>query len=282
MLSCEKNKPCVAYKLAHKSLESKLDWIKKEVDIDLVPISNAHSDLPVLRITKSKLILEFGEQSLFFHPSMSLLRMINLKRGISDRFLDAINLSKGDTILDATMGLATDALIAAWAVGAEGQVLAIEYSPLIYLLVKDGLIRLQNEGPPKVDNQEKKSAWQDLIQASQRIKIFCANHEQILNSLPDNTVDVVYFDPMFRKTVAQSSSIKPLRSFSYSEPLKKEIIIQACRVARKRVVLKERKEGGEFQRLGFELLEGGLYSPIKYGAIILDKIRGNENCNPLS
>jgi len=272
MLSCEK--PCVAYKLAHKSLEPKLDWIKNEVDIDLIPISNAHSDLPVLRITKSKLVLEYGEQSLFFHPSMSLLRMINLKRGISDRFLDAINLLKGDTILDATMGLATDALIAAWAVGAEGQVLAIEHSPLIYLLVKDGLIRLQNEGPPKIDNQEKKSAWQDLIQASQRIKIFNADHKQILNCLPDNTVDVVYFDPMFRKTVAQSSSIKPLRFFSYPEPLKKEIIVQACRVARKRVVLKERKEGGEFQRLGFELLEGGLYSPIKYGAIILDKARG--------
>lgn len=281
MLSFKKNIPRVAYRLTHKSLEPKLDWIKKQIDIDLIPISNAESDLPVLRITKRNLILEFGGHTLFFHPSMALLRMINLKRGISDRFLSAVNLSKGDTILDATMGLASDALIAAWAVGTEGQVLAIEHSPLIYLLVKDGLISLQNQSPPKVDNKEKKYAWQELIQASRRIKICCSNHEQILKNLPDKAIDVVYFDPMFRKTVDQSSSIKPLKIFSCQESLKKETITQACRVARKRVVLKERIEEGEFQRLNFRLLEGGLYSPIKYGAILLEQNRGDEKCNPL-
>ena len=281
MLFSKKNALRVAYRLTHKSLEPKLDWIKKQINIDLVPISDAQPDLPVLRITKNNLILEYGGQALFFHPSMAILRMINLKRGIPDRFLNAVNLTEGDTILDATMGLASDALIAAWAVGTDGQVLAVEYSPLIYLLVKDGLIRLQNESLPRINNQEKKSAWQELIHAAHRIKLFCANHDQILKNLPDNSVDVVYFDPMFRKTVEQSSSIKPLKIFSYPEQLKRETINQACRVARKRVVLKERKEGGEFERLGFKSLEGGLYSPVKYGAILLDKSRGNGDCSPL-
>mgnify|MGYP000964892007 FL=1 len=174
MLFSKKNALRVAYRLTHKSLEPKLDWIKKQINIDLVPISDAQPDLPVLRITKNNLILEYGGQALFFHPSMAILRMINLKRGIPDRFLNAVNLTEGDTILDATMGLASDALIAAWAVGTDGQVLAVEYSPLIYLLVKDGLIRLQNESLPRINNQEKKSAWQELIHAAHRIKLFCA------------------------------------------------------------------------------------------------------------
>jgi 16S rRNA (guanine1516-N2)-methyltransferase len=69
---------------------------------------------------------------------MALLRMINLNRGIQDRFLEATNLRPGDIFLDGTLGLASDSLIAAWAVGKTGQVIALEGSKLIHFLVSEG------------------------------------------------------------------------------------------------------------------------------------------------
>jgi hypothetical protein len=41
------------------------------------------------------------------------------------------------------------------------------------------------------------------------------------------------------------------------------------RVARKKVVLKERNDSGEFDRLGFTHIQGSKNNPIAYGVIAL-------------
>jgi 16S rRNA (guanine1516-N2)-methyltransferase len=271
----------LAYKLSNNSHSKIINVLSEKYGLNLIPVEklSVDKDLPLIRITKNHLYLEHNKHTLFFHPSMALLRMVNIKRGIGDRFLKAIAVTEGDILLDATMGLASDALIASWAVGERGKVIALEYSPLVFMLVNEGLERLEKLKPPKVPNLEKKQAWLELAKASTRIKSMCANHQKIIEELPDSSVDVIYFDPMFRNTLTSSSSIKPLKEWSYPKPLSIETIKQACRVARKRVVLKERKNGKEFERLGFKLLEGSRYNPVGFGIIDLIERKECAPCN---
>lgn len=283
MLSKDHDQITVAYKLSGNCLQDRVNELRELYGINFVSLESdtAHSELPLLKLTKSQLQLEYNGQALFFHPSMALLRMINIKRGIGDRFLNALKVEAGDLIIDATMGIASDALISAWAVGVKGKVIAIEYASLIYLLVNEGLKQLKETDAPKVTNIDKEKAWQDLAQAASRIETICADHNSLLTQLPDDSVDIIYFDPMFRDTVVTSSSIKPLKNLSHPEPLQIETIKQACRVARKRIVLKERKNGGEFERLGFRIIEDGKYSSISFGVIELtDQREGDVLCSP--
>ncbi|NLI94005.1 MAG: class I SAM-dependent methyltransferase [Peptococcaceae bacterium] len=261
----------VAYKLYAPELRPEIDRLAIEYGLHLIPAEMVSLDenLPILKITKNQLILEHNDQMFFFHPSMSLLRMINILRGEGDRFLQASGITAGDRFLDATMGLASDALLASWAVGEKGKVTAVESSLLIYILVKDGLARLEENRPASIKNKEKDEAWKKLCEASSRIQTVCMDHARFLEELPDSSYDVIYFDPMFRTTVRKSASIKPLKNLSHPEPLTKETIRQARRVARKRLVLKEKRNGGEFERLGFTMVEGSKYNPICFGVIEL-------------
>ncbi len=275
------SKDTLGYKLSNKKLAGRVDLIRARYEINLVPADDLpmSENRPLLRITKNQLRIEHQKCNLFFHPSMALLRMITIKRGITDRFLRAAGLAEGDTFLDATMGLASDSLIASWAVGKTGKIISIEGSSIIHLLVSEGLNSLEQLKPVRVSSQEKEEAWQELAEASSRVQTICADHLAVLKQLPDASVDIIYFDPMFRDTFADSSSIKPLKDLSIPEPLGIETIKEACRVARRRIVLKERNNSGEFARLGFKVINGGKYSSISFGIIDLAKTGGHTDCS---
>ena len=72
---------------------------------------------------------------------------------------------------------------------------------------------------------------------------------------------------MFRHSLERSSNLKPLRSIVDHRPVTVDVIKEAKRVARKRVVIKENAKSAEFKRLGFEEIYGGKYSPIQYGIL---------------
>ncbi len=211
-----------------------------------------------------------GENKLAFHPSMALLRLINIQRGETDRFLAATQLREGDMFLDATLGLASDALMGAWAVGPAGGVIGLESSLELGLLIRHGLQALaQQANLPKVKNPLKEQAWSDLSSSARRISVIHDDHTHFLRCQPDHSVDVIYFDPMFKHTQKRSTSIQPLHSWANHAFVGTEVIGEACRVARKRVVFKDRKGSGELERLGFSLFPGGTYSQVDYGVINL-------------
>ncbi|RNC28819.1 MAG: Ribosomal RNA small subunit methyltransferase J [Candidatus Dichloromethanomonas elyunquensis] len=275
-----REKPATAaYKLSDPNLISEIDRLTFQYGLDLIPAETVLTEnLPLLKVTRNQIVLEHNDQTFFFHPSMALLRMINILRGEGDRFLQASGIVTGDHFLDATMGLASDALIASWAVGEKGKVIALESSPLIYILVQEGLSRIEKICPSSIRNKDKEEAWICLCQASSRIQTVCCDHALFLKELPHSSMDVIYFDPMFRTTIGKSSSIKPLKNLSYQGALRKETISQALGVARKRLVLKEKRNGGEFERLGFTMLEGSKYNPICFGTIELQKTGGGSSC----
>lgn len=230
--------------------------------------------LPILHLTRKGTFLDDGQNRMTFHPSLAIIRILQGLRGEQDRFLTATGLKRGQTFLDATLGLGTDSLVAAWQVGESGKVIAYENSPILAALIKEGLQSLKEKHLPRMSNPLKIKAWEELILASQRIEVVWGDHQRLLAELPETSVDVIYFDPMFRHTREKSSSIQPLHHYSDHRPLQQETVQEACRVASSRVVLKERKGSSEFVRLGFQVINSGQYSQVDYGVINCGSTKG--------
>lgn len=191
---------------------------------------------------------------LFFHIGMAALRIKNLRDGKPDHMAIAMKLERGVSVLDCTLGLGSDAIVASVLTGMEGTVTGVEISPLIAFVTGWGLANANSEAD-------------DITAAMRRIHVVAADYRRYLPSLPDNCVDVVYFDPMFRLPINSSSGIRPLREFADNGSLTPADLREACRVAKSRVVVKEHHGSGEFRRLGISRLVGGKYSSVQYGVI---------------
>lgn len=177
-----------------------------------------------------------------FHPSMGFVRAKRVLRGEPDPMLEAGAVLEGDTIIDCTAGLGTDALVFSVAAGKQGRVIACESSLQLYTLLVEGMSYYESNQP-------------EVDEAFRRIELRHANHLDLLRSMPDRSCDTVYFDPMFREPMMDSSAIQPLRDYANSHALDIQSILEAKRVARKRVVMKEKRGSAEFTRLGFEVLD---------------------------
>lgn len=174
----------------------------------------------------------------FFHPSMSAIRINRLKQGDNDLLVQISELNAGDSFLDCTLGLGSDAIVASYVVGSKGCVVGLESEKLLATLVDDGL----------KNNFYKDN---DLNEAMKRIEVINTDHIDKLKSIADNSFDIVFFDPMFRLGVNKSLPINPLRLIANQNSLTKASIIEAKRVAKRKVILKETSFSKEFERLGF-------------------------------
>lgn len=193
-----------------------------------------------------------AEGTFFYHPSMAVLRIQKLKNGERDNFAEALAIKPGMKILDATLGLASDAAIASYLVGQEGSVTGVEGSELLTFAVQKGL-------------QEYIAKDDDLNQALRRINVVCSAAEDYLQQCTADSFDIVYFDPMFRYPVSGSSAMTVLRPVAYEKPLTQSCIELALQAAPK-VVIKERTEN-ILREYGCQEICGGRYSKVKYGII---------------
>lgn len=208
----------------------------------------------IVVITKAGPLVYTHAGEYHFHLSMAELRIKNLKNGKPDHMAVAMDLFPGASVLDCTLGLATDAIVASYCVGISGKVKGLEISPLIAMVSKYGLQNYSSDLPC-------------INEALRRISVTNADYGAQLALFPDNSFDVVYFDPMFRRPVHESSNMKPIRCLANNGPLTVEALHEAQRVARRRVVIKEKRGSGEFIRLGVDTVVGGKYSSINYGII---------------
>ncbi len=196
------------------------------------------------------------EPPLHWHPSMAIPRLRQIAAGKPDIFLTAAGLTSGQQVLDCTLGLAADALVAAWAVGEEGKVLGLEASPIIAAITDWGLRR----ETPQFDSKKT-----PLVAIARRISVLSAEALDYLRGQEADSWDVVYFDPMFRAANHQSSGINNLRPLACYAPFDQEVLTEALRVSRRRVVLKERWFSPLFKKLEATRLEKTKYGPVAYG-----------------
>lgn len=220
-------------------------------------LAELYGDRDILVILEQGVRLHrIGQEPMTFHPSMAFVRAKRLLKGEGDAMLEAARVMPGDTVIDATAGLGSDAMVFSLAVGEEGHVVAMEDSLPLWALLYEGLQRYMSRLLP-------------FNEALRRIEARRIHHLEALRAMPARSVDIVYFDPMFRDPIAESASLSPLRSFANASRLEAEVVEEACRVARKTVVLKEQKNSGEFERLGFTAITRA-HTKIAYGVISLD------------
>ncbi|WP_449536645.1 class I SAM-dependent methyltransferase [Ferdinandcohnia sp. Marseille-Q9671] len=178
------------------------------------------------------------KEPLFFHPNSAMFRMKRLVKGEHDPFVQAAGIMEGSTLLDCTLGLGSDSIVASFVAGKTGRITALEGNRYLYYLLKAGLKRWDTGNSL-------------MNQAMSRIHVFHHTYEHFLATCPPKSFDVVYFDPMFEETIDESEGIKGLRSFAVYSPLSSQAIDAAKKVAKHRVVLKDHWKSDNFEKYGF-------------------------------
>lgn len=161
----------------------------------------------------------------YFHPNIAALRVIELEKGNTDRLLKVIGISPGDSVLDCTCGLASDSIVLSWGVGSKGRITSLESSPIVYEIVNSGL-------------KNYKDKKYNLRKVMDRIKLINCNYLDYLSKLKENSFDFIYFDPMFENSMGKSQGLDIIKELANYQPLTKEGINLAKRVAKKGVVVK--------------------------------------------
>jgi len=208
----------------------------------------------VLVVERDRIVYKYSGGEFFFHPGLAILRINEISSGKTDQMIKTMEIRPGDRVLDCTLGLGSDSIVIAYSTNG-GEVIGLESSPVISLIVAEGLKSYTGK------------AGGTLLRSMQNVRVFCADYNDYLKDQAEDSVDVVYFDPMFRRPGRKSCSISALRPLANNSPLSVEALQEATRVARRRVVVKESSQGQEFSRLGIKTVAGGKYSPVTYGII---------------
>jgi 16S rRNA G966 N2-methylase RsmD len=215
-------------------------------------INRYKDDVLMIGIDKISFHPKDGSSSFFFHPNSSMFRVKQLLRGEKDSFIEASNLKKGSFLLDCTLGLGSDSIVASLVSGEEGKVTGLESSKPISFVVKSGL-----------------KVWESQIiemnEAMRRIEVINKDHLEYLKLADDDSYDVVYFDPMFESTI-QSPGLQGLKSSADYRAITQDVINEALRVASQRVVLKDSRTSNRFNNFGFTVIKrnaGFLYGYIQ-------------------
>ena len=180
-------------------------------------------------------------QPFFFHPNSAMFRIKRLLQGGHDPFADIAQLSKGMTVLDCTLGLSSDAIVASFLVGEEGKVIGIEGQKYLAFIVQKGL-------------QTWDSSLESMNGAMERIEVVHSSSLDYLKNQPNESVDCVYFDPMFEESVLESDGIKALGQFAVYDDLTEELLQEANRVAKTRIILKDHYKSTRFEKYGFQVV----------------------------
>jgi len=196
----------------------------------------------------------FGVQEpFFFHPNSAAFRLKRVARGEAEPFLQAAQLQPGDAVLDCTLGLAADAMLAAYIVGETGRIIGLEANPNVAFIVEQGTQSYDTTELP-------------LTVCMRQIEVVQSEAVHYLKTLPDNSFDVVYMDPMFEEIIEEANNFQALRLAGEHVGLTDEWVHEAKRVARKRVVLKAHFRSEWFAKYHFRQYERGT-AKFHYGVL---------------
>jgi 16S rRNA (guanine1516-N2)-methyltransferase len=172
-------------------------------------------------------------QKLFFHPGLFKIRLLNYLKTGKEAMIEAMDLKEGETVLDCNLVLAQDALLSAFV--SKRKVVGVEKDSVIYEIVKRGLERYKPKGKLEIAKF-----------AFKLIEPHLSDNYEFLKKLPDKSFDVVYFSPMFVKPKWHCDVMSPFREVAPKDFVTPEVLKEAERVARKRVVIKINKEAKEY------------------------------------
>ena len=185
-----------------------------------------HQAEGVLVITaKEEVFWHRSGYRLFFHPGLAKMRLLTLRKGGVEWMIRAMDLREGETVVDANLGLANDALLLAFV--SRRPVLGVEWDPVIAFITACGLRRYPFA-----------RILPEAQEAARRIRVICQDHRDFLRALPDKSVDHVYFSPMFVEPGFYSEDRMALRAYAPKDFVSEEAFREAFRVARRTVTVK--------------------------------------------
>ena len=234
--------------LARSSAENwGVPFLERRSKAPLGPLATQARSLLVFERKGVSLCDEHGKVR--FTPGMARLRIKRLEALVrEDRLVELGEFRPGECVLDCTLGLAADALVAAWAVGSAGRVVGLEKSLALFALVSTGLAAFECPHSCRIDvRHEDASAF--------------------LARQPAKSFDVVLFDPMFDRPGKCSPAFEMLRRHAEHAPLSKTVLEQAQRVARRSVLVKGSRHSTDWNSLHLKPEPGSPYSPISWARL---------------
>jgi len=185
------------------------------------------------------LSLSTGRSSLRFSLGTAALRLQSLSRGEPETLTRAAELRSGDRVLDATLGLGHDSLVAARAVGSRGTVVGVESSWALFTLFNEGY------------------SYYTPHEDSGVIRPVLGDSREYLSAAAESSFDVVILDPMFENPKRSDGSFEILRKFANPASLDADWVQAAHRVAKRCVVVKADREASWFKSVGLEPVYSG-------------------------
>lgn len=194
-----------------------------------------------------------SEEPFFFHPNSATYRLKRMQKGETDPLIAATGLARGDSFLDCTLGLGSDAIVASSTVGASGSVEGVEADPIVAFLTRVGLHHFPID-------------FSLLQEAMQRVEVIHSEAIRFLKTCDTDSRDVVFLDPMFTTPIEESANFDMLREIGVDDQLTDEWVEEALRVCRRRVVLKDHYRSPVFERFGF-VRQVRPYTKVHYGVL---------------
>lgn len=241
------------------------EWWAERLGAEIVPrgrdnlreLAEKHGAWAVIAIQAQRVTLYVPAEGMeyFYHPGMAKRRVRNIQQGMGDPMVSAMRLEEGDRVLDCTLGRGTDAIVASYVVGESGKVVGLESVRVIAAMTEHGL-RTFRTGVDELD------------QAMRRIEVVWADNADYLRRAEEKSFDVVYFDPLFHKPVEGSSAMVPLRKLADKRPLSAEALERALAIARRCVVVKQRRGTPLWRELEPDETVAGKRSSIEYGVFM--------------
>lgn len=216
----------------------------KRADFSLAQVAAQYNVTEVLLLNNDGLkcvFIDDPRHPFFFHPNSAMFRLRRLRKGENDIMVDAARLSAGMSFLDCTLGLASDAIVASYVCGPNGKVTGIEAQQTMAYIVRDGL-------------QNWRTEHETFDESMRRVEVYAMDHLSFLQDCPSEAYDVVYFDPMFEKSINTSAGLAPLKRLAKYSEISEESLIQAKRIAKRRVLMKDSPYSERFKRFGLQPL----------------------------
>jgi len=209
-------------------------------------------------LDQARVLVVFGENAVSLRdrhgraaggPGLAALRLKEIAKGRAEDPLQRVGeLRPGERVLDATLGFAQDARVAARLVGPAGSVLGLESSlPLVVL--SDASLRRERAG------------------SSAAIEVRHADSNEVLRTMPDQSVDVVLFDPMFGRALPAQPGFELLRRLANPAPLGQAAVAEARRVARRVVLIKAARYTPMLKGLGLHHEYASRSAPVVWARV---------------
>ncbi len=190
-------------------------------------------------------------QKKYFHLNMAELRIRAWEKNKDDYFAQLLSSISANVFLDCTFGIGSDSLMASYVLPTT-QIIALEKQWPLFLLGKIGINYFTHQNHIVND-------------ALRRINLYHEDAYSFLGSRLDKSIDIIYFDFMFSHTVAGSTNLDLLRQYAAKDKMTKKLWIEAERVVKKRIIVKDRPFGKWLRTNAPDYIIGGKYSKVRYG-----------------